>query len=76
MSNSQHTEDMKENYHAEFIKHRNTLGILHKTLAFELGISPRALTERITGRAAIKRETILAMRYLVEDKQNALPGIR
>lgn len=57
----------KENVHyREFIHLRDQLGIQDKTLASELGISTRALTERVTGRAVVRRETILAMRYLKE----------
>ena len=58
----------KENYWLEFIGLRKQLGILDKTLAIELGISSRALTERVCGRAEIKRETILAMKWILEQK--------
>lgn len=58
----------KENRWLEFIGLRKQLGIMDKTLAFELGISTRALTERVTGRAEIKRETLLAMKWILENK--------
>ena len=58
----------KENRWLEFIGLRKELGILDKTLAIELGISTRALTERVTGRAEIKRETLLAMKWILEQK--------
>lgn len=58
----------KENRWLEFIGLRKKLGILDKTLAIELGISTRALTERVTGRAEIKRETLLAMQYLLNKR--------
>lgn len=56
---------MDNEHWQEFIKLKEKLGLLHGNLANELGISARALTERLTGRAHVKRETILAMRYLV-----------
>ena len=59
----------KENYWLTFIGLRKQIGILDKSLAIELGISPRALTERVCGRAEIKRETLLAMEYLLREKQ-------
>ena len=62
------TFTQKENYWLEFIGLRKQLGILDKTLAIELGISTRALTERVTGRAEIKRETLLAMKWILEQK--------
>lgn len=58
----------KENRWLEFIGLRKELGILDKTLAIELGISTRALTERVTGRAEIKRETLLAMRFILDSR--------
>lgn len=58
----------RENRWLEFIGLRKELGILDKTLAIELGISTRALTERVTGRAEIKRETLLAMKWILENK--------
>ena len=58
----------KENYWITFIGLRKQLGILDKSLAVELGISTRALTERVCGRAEIKRETLLAMEYLLKTK--------
>ena len=58
----------KENRWLEFIGLRKELGILDKTLAIELGISTRALTERVNGRAEIKRETLLAMKWILEHK--------
>ena len=58
----------KENRWLEFIGLRKELGILDKSLAHELGISTRALTERVTGRAEIKRETLLAMKWILEHK--------
>jgi hypothetical protein len=58
----------KENYWITFIGLRKQIGILDKSLAFELGISTRAMTERVTGRAEIKRETLLAMEYLLKTK--------
>lgn len=58
----------KENRWLEFIGLRKELGILDKSLAIELGISTRALTERVTGRAEIKRETLLAMQYLLNNR--------
>ena len=58
----------KENYWLEFIGLRKQLGILDKTLAIELGISSRALTERVCGRAEIKRETLLAMRFILDSR--------
>ncbi len=58
----------KENRWLEFIGLRKELGILDKTLAIELGISTRALTERVAGRAEIKRETLLAMKWILEHK--------
>ncbi len=58
----------KENRWLEFIGLRKELGILDKTLAIELGISTRALTERVAGRAEIKRETLLAMQLLLIQK--------
>lgn len=76
MSNSKSVIDQQPEFYAEFMQHRKELGLLHKTMAAELGISPRALTERITGRAVIKREAVLAMRYLVEERQHDLPGIK
>ncbi len=63
-------------HYPEFLELRLNLGLLHVNLAAELGISPRALTERVTGRAVIKRETILAMKYLLEDRNGTLPGIK
>ena len=57
----------KENRWLEFIGLRKELGILDKSLAIELGISTRALTERVTGRSEIKRETLLAMQYLLNN---------
>lgn len=62
----------KDNRWLEFIGLRKKLGILDKTLAIELGISTRALTERVTGRAEIKRETLLAMKYILESKNGLL----
>ncbi len=59
----------KESSWIEFISLRKQIGILDKTLAVELGISTRALTERVTGRAEIKRETILAMKWILEQKK-------
>jgi len=59
----------KENYWLTFIGLRKQIGILDKSLAIELGISTRALTERVTGRSEIKRETLLAMEYLLREKQ-------
>ena len=56
----------KENYWLTFIGLRKQIGILDKSLAIELGISTRALTERVTGRSEIKRETLLAMEYILE----------
>lgn len=56
----------KENYWLTFIGLRKQIGILDKSLAIELGISTRALTERVCGRAEIKRETLLAMEYILE----------
>jgi hypothetical protein len=58
----------KENYWLTFIGLRKEIGILDKSLAIELGISTRALTERVTGRAEIKRETLLAMKWILENK--------
>lgn len=58
----------KENRWLEFIGLRKELGILDKSLAIELGISTRALTERVTGRSEIKRETLLAMQYLLNNR--------
>ena len=58
----------KENRWLEFIGLRKELGILDKSLAIELGISTRALTERVNGRAEIKRETLLAMKWILEHK--------
>jgi len=58
----------KENYWITFIGLRKQIGILDKSLAIELGISTRALTERVCGRAEIKRETLLAMEYLILKK--------
>ena len=58
----------KENYWLTFIGLRKQIGILDKSLAIELGISTRALTERVCGRAEIKRETLLAMEYLILKK--------
>lgn len=58
----------KENYWLTFIGLRKQIGILDKSLAVELGISTRALTERVCGRAEIKRETLLAMEYLLKTK--------
>ena len=62
----------KENNWLTFIGLRKQLGILDKSLAIELGISTRALTERVTGRAQIKRETLLAMQYILESKNGLL----
>lgn len=62
----------KDNRWLEFIGLRKKLGILDKTLAIELGISTRALTERVTGRAEIKRETLLAMKYILESRNGLL----
>ena len=56
-----------DNY-TRFLLLRRRIGILDKELAYELGISTRAMTERVTGRAEIKNETILAMKYLLEKK--------
>ena len=58
----------RENYWLTFIGLRKQIGILDKSLAIELGISTRALTERVCGRAEIKRETLLAMEYLLREK--------
>lgn len=58
----------KENYWITFIGLRKQIGILDKSLAVELGISTRALTERVCGRAEIKRETLLAMQYLLNER--------
>jgi len=58
----------KENYWMTFIGLRKQLGILDKSLAVELGISTRALTERVCGRAEVKRETLLAMQYLLNER--------
>ncbi len=55
---------MENEHWSEFVKLKDKLGLMHKTLAIELGISASALTERLTGRAHVRRETILAMRYL------------
>lgn len=62
----------KENNWLEFIGLRKQIGILDKTLAFELGISTRALTERVTGRAEIKRETLLAMKWILNNALHPL----
>jgi hypothetical protein len=59
--------DQEEKYMC-FLGMRSRLGMLDKNLADELGISARALTERVTGRAGIKRETLLAMAYMVDKK--------
>lgn len=59
----------KENYWLTFIGLRKEIGILDKSLAIELGISTRALTERVTGRAEIKRETLLAMKWILEKRK-------
>ena len=59
------TFNEKESRWLDFIALRKQIGILDKTLAIELGISTRALTERVTGRAEIKRETLLAMQLLL-----------
>lgn len=67
---------LQSDTYADFLLLRRKLGFLDKRLAAELGISPRALTERVTGRASIKRETILAMKHLCEERQNGLPGIK
>lgn len=56
-----------DNY-TRFLLLRRRIGILDKELAYELGISTRAMTERVTGRAEIKNETILALKYLLEKK--------
>lgn len=62
----------KENNWLTFIGLRKQIGILDKSLAIELGISTRALTERVTGRAQIKRETLLAMQYILESRNGLL----
>lgn len=59
-----------DNYE-KFLVLRRRLGIPDKALAVDLGISSRALTERVTGRAGIKNETILAMQFLLNKKQGA-----
>jgi plasmid maintenance system antidote protein VapI len=56
-----------DNY-TKFMLLRRKLGKLDKELAYELGISTRAMTERVTGRAEVKNETILALKYLLEKK--------
>lgn len=56
-----------DNY-TRFLLLRRRIGILDKELAYELGISTRAMTERVTGRAEIKNETILAMKYILEKR--------
>jgi hypothetical protein len=56
--------ERNENYMV-FLQLRRELNVLDKVLAAELGVSPRGLTERVTGRATIKLETLLAMRYLI-----------
>ena len=38
----------------------------HKDIAKLLGITPRAMTERVSGRAEIKRETCLAMLWILK----------
>lgn len=62
----------KENYWLMFIGLRKQIGILDKSLAVELGISTRALTERVCGRAEIKRETLLAMQWILGERNNEL----
>lgn len=62
----------KENYWLTFIGLRKQIGILDKSLAVELGISTRALTERVCGRAEIKRETLLAMKWILGERNNEL----
>lgn len=37
-----------------------------KDIAALLGITPRAMTERVTGRAQVKRETCLAMLWILK----------
>jgi hypothetical protein len=56
-----------DNY-TKFLLLRRQLGILDKELAFQLGISTRAVSERVSGRAEIKTEVILAMKYLLDSK--------
>lgn len=56
-----------DNY-TRFLLLRRQIGKLDKEIAYELGITPRAMTERVTGRAEIKNETILALKYLLEKK--------
>jgi plasmid maintenance system antidote protein VapI len=58
----------KNEHYREFLDLRARLNVQDKTLAIELGISSRALTERVTGRAGVKRETILALKYLVAER--------
>jgi plasmid maintenance system antidote protein VapI len=62
---------MSNEHYPDFLQLRMQLGILDKALAAELGISTRALTERVTGRAVVKRETILALRHLIQERENA-----
>lgn len=54
--------------HMRFLILRKRLGVQDKELAFLLGISTRAMTERVTGRAGIKKETILAMKQLLQER--------
>jgi plasmid maintenance system antidote protein VapI len=56
-----------DNY-TKFLLLRRQIGLIDKELAYELGISTRAMTERVTGRAEVKNETILAMKYLLDLK--------
>jgi plasmid maintenance system antidote protein VapI len=56
-----------DNY-TKFLLLRRQIGLMDKELAYELGISTRAMTERVTGRAEVKNETILAIKYLLEKK--------
>lgn len=56
-----------DNYE-KFLILRKRIGILDKELAALLGVSSRAITERVTGRAGIKNETILAMRFILDNR--------
>jgi hypothetical protein len=56
--------ERNENYMV-FLQLRRELKAPDRELCLELGVSPRAMTERVTGRATIKLETLLAMRYLI-----------
>lgn len=63
-----------DNYE-KFLILRNRIGVLDKELAVMLGVSTRTITERVTGRSekgpkktGIKNETILAMRFILDNR--------